>query len=432
MYNNYKDFNFNKKPRKRSAAPFILAFTVFILITLLVFSGLYIYEQVNVKFTEYDIKINGYEDLLDEYKSQANELNAALASLSGNLNDGLIDVDALRDSLEQVSNSPVFADTNNSRSINIVDTAARVSPSVIGIRVHVPAAASGSFWRTRAMESEGSGIILTEDGYIATNYHVIALADQYSTAVISAILSDGSECAAEYIGGDELNDLAVLKIEADDLPFAVLGSSDRVQVGDFVIAIGNPLGAYLSGSVTFGIISGLDRTIQAENVADTLIQTDAAINPGNSGGALLNLNGEVIGINTIKAAQSGGGINVEGIGFAIPIDFAKPLIDSIIQYGYVKGRPSIGFSGGSISSSIASIYRVPRGVLVEELDIDGGAAEAGIKAGDIITRINDTDIVDMNGIANIIKNHEVGGTVNVILWRDSSYFEVQVVLTEQK
>ena len=428
MNNDYA--NYTRKKRRQSNAPVIITLIFFILLTVL--AGLFIYNQLNNKFAEFSIQIERYENLLNSYKTQLDELDAALSRVSGNLTDGLIDVNDLRDSIEQVSNSPVFTDNNNSRSINIVDTAARVASSVIGIKVHVPARNTNNFWRTRAMEAEGSGIILTEDGYIVTNYHVIAFVDQYADTVISVILSNGVEYIAEYIGGDELNDLAVLKIEADNLPFAVLGSSGAAQVGDFVIAIGNPLGSYLSGSVTFGIISGLNRTIAAENVAESLIQTDAAINPGNSGGALLNLNGEVIGINTIKVARSGGGVNVEGIGFAIPIDFAKPLIDSIIQHGYVKGRPTIGLSGSSISNSIALIYRVPVGVLVESLDSDGGAAAVGIREGDIITQINGVNISGMNEIANIIKMHQVGDTIRVTLWRNNNYYEAQVVLTEQK
>jgi len=444
MYSDNNYVNLNRKKRRQSNAPVIIILIIFIILTIL--ASLYIYDKINIKFDEYNIKISNYENVLNEYESvlddyesilnnyrgRLNELDTALSSLSGNLTDGLTDVNDLRDSLEQVSNSPVFTDNNNSRSINIVDTAARVSPSVIGIKVHVPARNTNNFWRTRAMESEGSGIILTEDGYIITNYHVVAFADQYANTVISVILDNGSEYIADYIGGDELNDLAVLKIDANNLPYAVLGSSDDSQVGDFVIAIGNPLGVYLSGSVTFGIISGLNRRIQAANIAENLIQTDAAINPGNSGGALLNLNGEVIGINTIKVARSGGGVNVEGIGFAIPIDFAKPLIDSIIQHGYVKGRPTIGLSGSSISNSIALIYRVPVGLLVESLDSDGGAAAVGIREGDIITQIDGISISGMNEIANIIRSHEVGDTVKVTLWRDNNYYEAQIILTEQK
>ena len=429
MHNDYSYYN-SKKTHRQSNAPVIVFFVIFMLLT--AFAGIYIYNETENKFAEYDIKFSEYENLLSDYEILVNELNTAVLKLSGNLTDGLTNVNDLRDSLEQVSSSPVFAETNNSRSINIVDTAARVSPSVIGIKVHVPAQNMNSFWRSRAMEAEGSGIILTQDGYIVTNYHVISYVNIYADTVISVILNDGAEYIAEYIGGDELNDLAVLKISADNLPFAVLGSSDEANVGDFVIAIGNPLGAYLSGSVTFGIISGLDRTIEAENVAESLIQTDAAINPGNSGGALLNLNGEVIGINTIKVARSGGGINVEGIGFAIPIDFAKPLIDSIIEYGYVKGRPTIGLSGSNISNSIAAIYRVPNGVLVESLDADGGAVAVGVQVGDIITQIDGVNITGMSEIANIVKTRKVGDTVQVTLWRNNNYYEAQIVLTEQK
>ena len=435
---NYNDYGYNNyRVRRPSNAPVVVTFVVLFIIGAVV--GLAAYYSMMSRIGEYDSRIAGYESQLQEYKSALGELraafddlNLALLGLSGNLSDGLIDVGELRDSLERVSSSPVFADTNNSRSINIANTAARVSPSVVGVRAHVPAQNLNNFWRTaRAMSSEGSGIIISADGYVVTNFHVVELAVHHASAVLSVILSDGTEHIAEYVGGDELNDLAVLRINASNLPYAILGSSDEAQVGDFVIAIGNPLGMYLSGSVTFGIISGLNRTIQAANVAENLIQTDAAINPGNSGGALLNLNGEVIGINTIKVARSGGGVNVEGIGFAIPMDFARPLIDSIIAHGYVRGRPAIGFYGSSISSSIATIYRVPRGVLIQELDANGGAAAVGIRVGDIITQVDGVNILSMNDVGNIIRQHRVGDSVRVTLWRGGSLYEAHITLTEQ-
>ena len=423
---------YNRKKRRSGTAVFAV-----VMAAVLLCAGIFFYIRVTGQFYELSRRIESYGSAVDDYRTRLDALTTDIAGifgLSGDLADGLAaDVNYLRDSLERVSNSPVFADTNNSRSISIVDTAARMGPSIIGVRVHVPAQNTNSFLRaTRARQSEGSGIILTDDGYIVTNYHVIALYNRYSDAVMSVMLSDGSEYIAEFVGGDELNDLAVIKINGIGLPYAVLGVSGDMRVGDFVIAIGNPLGMYLSGSVTFGIVSGLNRTINADNVAESLIQTDAAINPGNSGGALLNLHGEVIGINTLKVSQSGGGVNVEGIGFAIPIDHAKPLIESIIQYGYVKGRATIGFSGSGISSSMASIYRVPRGVLVESVYPGAGAETVGIRVGDIITRVNGANVSGMNDIARIIRRQEVGDTVTVVLWRNGTFFEARIVLTEQR
>jgi len=334
--NNYGYMNYanNKHNRKQNSVAVAVVIAL-ILVMGLAATGIMLYTIMDNRFDELTRRLEESESALSDYRLRLDTLTGDIYDIFG-ISDEIAnelnaDMNALRASIERVSSSPLFADTNNSRSINISDTVSRTAPSIIGVRVHVPSQNINNFWRTRAMLSEGSGIILTADGYIVTNYHVISLANRHDNAVLTVVLSDGSEHTASVVGGDEPNDLAVIKIEADNLPYAILGTSDDMQVGDFVIAIGNPLGMYLSGSVTFGIVSGVNRTINAENVAENLLQTDAAINPGNSGGALLNLHGEVIGINTLRVAQSRSGVNVEGIGFAIPIDHAKPIIDAIIR-----------------------------------------------------------------------------------------------------
>ena len=344
-YNNYGNYGYigygndryrNKKKKSSALIAIILAFVLILGVTA---AGMVFYTSMSNRFDDLTSRLEDSETALNYYRLRLDALTGDIYDifgLSDELADGLsADMNDLRASLERMSNLPMLADTNNSMSGNIANTVARVSPSIIGVRVHVPSQTVNNFWRTRAMLSEGSGIILTADGYIVTNYHVISLANRHDNAILTVVLDDGSEHTATVVGGDEPNDLAVIKIEVDNLPYAILGTSDDMQVGDFVIAIGNPLGMYLSGSVTFGIVSGVNRMINAENVAENLIQTDAAINPGNSGGALLNLHGEVIGINTLRVAQSRSGVNVEGIGFAIPITHAKPIIDAIIQ-GHVN------------------------------------------------------------------------------------------------
>ena len=423
-YNN--DFYQNpRKPKKnKSFTPLIIILSVLI-IAAVVFSCFYFYTRaINL----YENKMTEYENLLDEYridlinyKKDLNDLNSQISNIQ-KLSNNTNTENANHASAASV---PVNINING---INIAETAAKVSPSVIGIKVDVPSQNVNSFWSTSPIQASGSGIILTENGYIVTNYHVVSYLVDYNNAVLTVILDDETEHSAEYIGGDEINDLAIIKINANNLPYATLGSSENSKVGDFVIAIGNPLGAYLSGSVTFGIISGVNRKIEAENVAEKLIQTDAAINPGNSGGALLNLNGEVIGINTVKITKS----NVEGIGFAIPIDYAKPLIDSIIKYGYVKDRPSLGVSGSDISSFEARIYGVPRGLYIENIDHNSGAAIAGIKINDIITKIDGQNVYALNDISKIIKVHNVGDKVTVTIWRNGEYYDLQVILSEQK
>ena len=227
-------------------------------------------------------------------------------------------------------------------------------------------------------DQQGLGIIASRDGYIITNYHVVKPLLNNNQAQLEVYLADGRSAEATYVGGDEQNDLAVIKIELDNLPVAEFGSSEEVRVGDFAMAIGNPLG--MEGSVTAGVISGINRQVAGENVAERLIQTDAAINPGNSGGALVNAQGKVIGVNTIKIAAT----DVEGIGFAIPIDLVLPIVEDLIEHGYVRGRPALGIFCSEISPMAALYNNVPQGPLVNEVVEGSGAEAAGIKANDII------------------------------------------------
>ena len=290
---------------------------------------------------------------------------------------------------------------------------------------------SGFFWyETGESESTGSGIILSADGYIATNYHVVSYYDEYENVIISVILEDGTELEAELIGGDEANDLAVIKANTNglELPAATIGRSSELQVGEVVVAIGNPLGTQFAGTVTMGIVSALDRNISSENTAETLIQTDAAINPGNSGGALINSKGEVIGITSSKIADT----DVEGLGFAIPMDFANPIIEDIIEYGYVKDRPATGISGQTISASMARYYGFPTGVLVTDVATDSGADLAGIQEYDIITEINGVEISSMSDIQAINETHKVGDIIQVTFYRNREYHTVNLKLLEDR
>ncbi|MGB4563407.1 MAG: trypsin-like peptidase domain-containing protein, partial [Dethiobacteria bacterium] len=242
--------------------------------------------------------------------------------------------------------------------------------------------------------------------------------------------SDGRSAAAKYIGGDKQNDLAVIKIDLENLPAAQLGSSSKLRVGEFAMAIGNPLGMDLAGSVTVGVISGIERKVEMENVADSLIQTDAAINPGNSGGALVNGQGEVIGINTIKIATT----EVEGLGFAIPIDYARPIIDSIIAYGYVKGRPAMGISGTDVDERTARYYNVPQGVLIVDLVAGGAAARAGLQKNDIITAIDGQEVTSMSALKELLKQYRAGDqiTVTYFRYRDRQSRTTRLVLDESR
>ncbi len=237
---------------------------------------------------------------------------------------------------------------------------------------------------TSSGTSSGTGIIMSQDGYVITNHHVIT-----GALVISVLTNDNQEYEAALVGSDEMSDLAVLKIDARGLKAAEFGDSSKLRVGDSVVAIGDPLGVQLRGTMTNGIISAINRDLTVGDRTMTLIQTNAALNNGNSGGPLINCYGQVIGINTVKmSSYYTATASVEGLGFAIPISVAKPIIDELIENGYVAGRPAIGISGDSLPSYYRTYYRLPDGVYVTSVNEGSDAKAKGIREGDIVTAIN--------------------------------------------
>ncbi len=314
--------------------------------------------------------------------------------------------------------------------LSVPEIAQKASAAVVGIKITAQVNTHMGRFGPQVFEqsSEGSGIICTSDGYIITNYHVVESFVKSIAGQIEVYLADGRSAIAEYVGGDEQNDLAVIKIELDNLPVAQFDPSGDLRAGEFAMAIGNPLGMDLAGTVTVGVISGIDRKVEMENVADSLIQTDAAINPGNSGGALVNEHGKVIGINTIKIASTG----IEGIGFAIPVDYALPIVQSIIQYGYVKGRPATGISGTEINAITARFYNVQPGLLVTEVAKDSAAEAAGIQRNDIILKFDGKTVTSINGINNILKQHKVGDLITIKYYRSGQITSAELKLKEGK
>lgn len=298
----------------------------------------------------------------------------------------------------------------------------KMSPSVVGISCIT---GKGEIYT-------GSGIILTEDGYIITNAHVIegaqTIAVLLPTDYAESADSDESELTfdAELIGKDEQTDLAVLKIKKTGLKAAEMGHSSDIRVGELSIVIGNPLGLDLANSATAGIISAKDRTITIEDRTMKVLQTDASINHGNSGGPLINAYGQVIGITSAKVASS----DVEGLGFAIPIDDALPIITDLIENGYVTGRPSLGISGSNITRSYSSYYGVPQGFLVREINPGSCAQNAGLQINDVIIAINDTVISDLNELNNIKNSFKPGDTITLTVYRNGRKVDVTVVLDE--
>ncbi|MBR3614029.1 MAG: trypsin-like peptidase domain-containing protein [Clostridia bacterium] len=337
------------------------------------------------------------------------------------------------------TSSKIFSSASNEATnlVNLSDysntsiaVAEKVLPSVVGITVTYQI--SSLFGGSSTGEATGSGIIVSEDGYIVTNNHVISSESNSSfyaiteaTGIKVNLYNDTTSYEAKVIGTDVYTDLAVLKIEKTGLTAAQIGNSDQVKVGEFVMAVGNPLG--MDYSVTSGIVSALDREISSDDgTTFTAIQTDAAINSGNSGGALVNSNGELIGINTMKYAGTG----IEGIGFAIPISSATNIIEQLIEFQAVK-RPYIGISASAVDSNISKRYHIPEGIYVETVEENSAAEKAGLQVSDIITKIEGQEVKSVSELNKIKYTYKIGDTVKLTVYRNGSEIEVPVVLSEQ-
>ena len=241
-----------------------------------------------------------------------------------------------------------------------------------------------------------------------------------------------TEYEAQIVGYDLQTDLAVLKIDATGLTPAEFGDSNDLQVGELVVAIGNPLGFELFGTTTCGIVSALNREVTINDKEMTLIQTDAAINSGNSGGPLLNGYGQVIGINSAKMGSTYGSASVEGLGFAIPISDAKDIINDLINYGYVAGRPQLGITGVDVTEAEAQRFNLPQGVYVYNVSENSAAYEAGIRQGDIITAIEGTTISTMEELNEIKNGYNAGDTVKISIYRSGGSIDLDLTLQEVK
>lgn len=321
--------------------------------------------------------------------------------------------------------------TSDGSSSTVTKIAKKVGPSIVGIRM-VTQSSRSVFYGDSLSQSEGSGIIIDKSGYIMTNYHVVQYADSKSSlsknTTLEVFFSDGKQAMAKFVGGDQRSDLAVIKVDMKNLPVVKMGDSDKLEVGELAVAIGNPLGLEFQGSVTVGVISALNRTITIDDRTMNLIQTDAAINPGNSGGALLNSKGEVIGINTAKISLSG----VEGLGFAIPMNEAKTIIDQLIMFGYVKGRPSIGISGREITEILSMLYDLPVGIYIMDVTQDGGAYKAGIRKGDTLVSLDGVEVRTMKEVDTIKDKYKAGDTVEAIVVRSGKRLKLSLTFTEEK
>lgn len=316
---------------------------------------------------------------------------------------------------QNVENVPVT-------SMNIPSVAALTQNSVVEIRTE--SVTNSLFLRQFVTEGAGSGVIISEEGYIVTNNHVIEDARSILVA-----LHDGTTYEAQLVATDSKMDIGVIKIEASGLTPAILGDSDSLSVGEPVVAVGNPLGQ-LGGTVTNGIVSALDREIILNNEHRNLLQTNAAINPGNSGGGLFNADGELIGIVVAKSS----GEDVEGLGFAIPINDAKPIIEDLIAQGYVGGRVSLGITALDLTTpQLAAQYgfKTP-GVYVQSVIENSSAANGGLQPGDCFVSINDTAIEAISDITSILNESSVGDQLMITVKRDGKIVELTLTLQEKK
>ena len=338
---------------------------------------------------------------------QSGKASASSTVLQGSRENTVIDVKSI-DTSKQLTAAEVYAQNVN---------------STVGVTTSIT---STNFWgyQTTAAAS-GSGFIISEDGYIVTNYHVIEGAESVKVTAYS-----GESYDATVVGYDESNDVAVLKIDATGLSPVVIGDSDNMNVGDSVVAIGNPLGE-LTFSLTSGSVSALNREITlSSNVTMDLIQTDCAINSGNSGGALFNMYGEVIGITNAKySSSSSSEASIDNIGFAIPMNRVYGIVKSIIENGYIA-KPYIGVSAADVSTETQS-YGLPKGAAIKSVTEDGPAAKAGLQVNDIVTMVGDKEITCANDLVDVVSEASSGDVLKMTVYRSGSTVEIDVTVGEK-
>ena len=319
-----------------------------------------------------------------------------------------IQITAAPQSLENIAEVP--------GAVSWQDIYEKVMPSVVSITCY-----------DGRNTSSGTGVIMDAGGYIITNAHVVEDALQ-----IQVLLTDGRELDAKCVGADVVSDLAVLRVNADRLIPAEFGDSNALRVGDEVVAIGDPLGVELRGTMTNGIISGINRDIKSGNRTLTLMQTTAALNTGNSGGPLVNCYGQVVGINTMKIGDYASESGVEGLGFAIPITAVQSVLDQLANQGYVAGRPDLGLTGQAISTFYQFYYRMPAGILITGVDPDSDAAAQGLRRGDILMTLNGVQVVSLDILEELIYASNVGDQLKATVYRDGTEFAVTITMGEDK
>lgn len=317
-----------------------------------------------------------------------------------------------------VTDAAALPDSEGKTALSVTEIANSVGPATVSVNVEIAYSAYG---QTGTAQASGSGFIVSSDGYIVTNNHVI----EGATGIKVTIPGETDPIDAKVVGTDTSTDIAVLKVDRTDLPYVTLGDSSSLQAGELAVAIGNPFGD-LAGTVTAGVISALDREVTINGQTYNLLQTDASINAGNSGGPLVNSYGEVIGVTNAKVSEG------EGLGFAIPINDIKSVIEDLVNNGYVTGRPTIGIGVITVDQTTADQYGWPVGAYVKEVTKGGAADKAGVKTGDIITAVDGTAVTSSAEISTIKNTHKVGDSIELEIYRNGDTMKISIVLEEAK
>lgn len=338
------------------------------------------------------------------------------------------------DALQGKNSSVNMSADGNGVSVSPVSNADALTPSqvyaqnvesVVAITNH---GVTNGAWGQQSFTGSGSGFILTADGYVLTNHHVIDGAQS-----ITVTMSDGTEYAAELVGSDSISDVALLKVEAENLPAVTIGNSDDLNVGDQVAAIGNPLGE-LTSTQTVGYVSAKDRSVNTDGTIINMLQTDAAINSGNSGGPLFNMQGQVIGITTAKySGSTSSGASIEGIGFAIPINDVMDLVNDLMEYGYITGQAYLGVTINmqDLDATTAAAYGLPVGARVDTVTEGSCAQKAGLQAGDIITALGDQEVSGYSDLVYALRNFKAGETTSVSVFRSGQQLTLTITFDEK-
>ena len=410
-----------RPPKKKANAGLIALIVVLCVLLVGSMAGFFVYFVSENSKKQDDNSSNSYSFTMPNYGYNIPSTEPTTAPVSEHKESDYSDKADANYKGVVLESKPKDADTNKSYTAESAFN--KVSDSIVGIVGY-----TDEITTVENSATQGSGIILTSDGYVVTNAHVIG--NSKTAYLLQVVTSDGKSYNAGVVGYDSRTDIAVLKMDdAKDLKAAAFGNSENIELGEDIIVVGNPGGLDYQNSITKGIVSAVDRKMSSTSLVK-YIQTDAAINPGNSGGPIVNLYGQVVGIATAKIVSE----KYEGMGFAIPSATAKDIIDTLMKKGYVEGRVKIGITGSNVSSDVASAYGIPMGIMVDEISKDGPCYGTELKTDDIITGVDDKEIQSFSDIYEILETHKPGDKIVIKYYRmsDQSTGEVEVTLAEDK